>query len=160
MSNLIGFQQHLLEQINDLTIKGEDDLYLRFQLNNTNYLVDCDNILYVMRNSFILPVPNAPIYIKGITEHNGSVYTCYDLKYLMINELQEITPRHKILILQQDFYQGISFLVENVLSIATKNDFKVIHEFDSESLIKKHLEYKSDNSEWNLIDFRNLNILK
>lgn len=160
MSNLIGFQQHLLEQINDLTIKGEDDLYLRFQLNNTNYLVDCDNILYVMRNSFILPVPNAPIYIKGITEHNGSVYTCYDLKYLMINELQEITPRHKILILQQDFYQGVSFLVENVLSIATKNDFKVIHEFDSESLIKKHLEYKSDNSEWNLIDFRNLNILK
>lgn len=54
--------------------------YLSFTINGDHYAVNVSKVLEVLQEEHITPVPNAPVYIRGIINFRGDVVPVFETR--------------------------------------------------------------------------------
>ncbi len=97
--------------------------FLIFSVNDVEYGIDIGNVTEIIGIQYMTPIPNAPRYVRGITNIRGTIVPVVDMRLRFGIEETEYTERTCIvLISSENMYIGIVVdSVEDVVQLAPEN---------------------------------------
>ena len=119
-----------------------------FTIGEQNYYLDLKYVkeFVSLKRLKITPLPYTQDYIKGIINIKGDYIVVIDLKRFLRNDINEITPNNKLIIISGRNF-NVALMVDDVKYIRTLEN---IHEYNQNIM---------HNSEYTLAEFTEENIL-
>lgn len=115
------------------TSKKKDTEYLQFvefTLGSDLFAINLFNTKEVITPTEITPLPNTPVYIRGVMDLRGTITTIVDLKTLLhIPEAEEGKRKSRIIILDsKSSEKPVGILVDDVYSVSTHHSSDIERE--------------------------------
>ena len=154
-TDLVGFQQKLFAQIDSQKQIDEERLCLR-AFAGAPWLLDTNDIVYVSQvPAKYTIIPKADPAIKGLVQHDGEVYSVFDLGLIITGQPTAATKSNRILLLQSGIAQGTAFLVEYTPSLLPVSSFSMT---TTENIPYAFASLIENDSEaiWNWLDLKTL----
>jgi purine-binding chemotaxis protein CheW len=109
--------------------------FVEFVLGTEYFAINLFNIKEVITSSDITPLPNSPVYIKGIMDLRGTITTIVDLRDLLnLTSQTKQKKRSRIIILDpKTTNKSVGVLVDDVYSVSTHQSSDIEHDDSSNS---------------------------
>lgn len=149
---LIKYQQNLFDQMDILRQKGDDSLAIPFQSAGMSFLIPADSVFAVDSNREYIEVPSSPLWILGLTQFQGEVYTVFDLATLLGANKTNRSRKGRLLIMKSDVAYGVALWVDQLYSSVPFSDFYEIDDVSEYNWVS-HLLWLEEfqETEWSLI---------
>ncbi|HWQ63990.1 MAG TPA: chemotaxis protein CheW [Methanospirillum sp.] len=137
-----NFNPHAHQAITPITKKGtskktttEDLQFVEFTLGTECFAINLFSTKEVLTPTDITPLPNTPVYIRGVMDLRGTITTIVDLKTLLnISDTGEGKKKSRIIILDGDHSEKpIGILVDDVYSVSTHHAVEIERESENAS---------------------------
>ncbi len=94
---------------------------LIFTINNNRYGLDISYIHEAIRRQKITPLAKAGVYVAGMTEVRGNIYTCVDLSGVLFDR-QSNWSEQQIFLLTSNNDKLVAFIVDNAENVIEINE--------------------------------------
>ena len=156
-TSLVDFQREIFAQIEAFKNRGDERLCLRAASGKQQWAMDANDILHVAQMPKSLPfIPAAPVYVKGLLQQDGEVFTVFDLGLILSGVPTPLSKSNRVLILQPAMMAGVALLVEKAYSLISMDS---MHIEKSSALIEHSaavLTIEESNTNWHWLNFQTL----
>jgi purine-binding chemotaxis protein CheW len=130
-----------------------------FKLGNEVYGLEVGTVVEIFRPERLTPVPNAPLYIEGVTNLRGDIVTVIDLKALLTGESRAGLLNEGRVIVASIENDLVGLLVDAVIGINDIRAASIDPPLDTlEKLAADHLvgEFRLDDEMVGMLNITNI----
>ena len=98
----------------------EHSKFLTFYLNDQPYGVNVTNILQIIAIPEITPIPQTPVFIKGVINRSGRITPVMDLRLRLNLPVRDYDDRTSIIVIKAHIKDGsvtMGIIVDNVVEV-------------------------------------------
>lgn len=100
-------------------------IVLLFKINNNDYAIDIAYVHEIIQRQRITPISSQKVYIAGVTDVRGKVYTCVDLSGVLFNKRGEWS-KNQLFLLTSCNNNLISFIVDMADGVVNIDESEVM----------------------------------
>ena len=115
MLYLYCFKQVQDNTLNQVAEQHGDETFLILSLHDELYAIPVDQVHYILCPKSVIPIPDAPFYVKGVINHRGKVVPISDLR-MMLRFPSHSKGRTIVVILEEDGVRN-GIVVDKVLEV-------------------------------------------
>lgn len=138
-SGMSQYTNHTTHPISKKEISKKNDTeyhqFVEFTLGSEFFAINLFNTKEVITPTEITPLPNTPVYIRGVMDLRGTITTIVDLKILLhIPETEKEKKKSRIIILDSNSSEKpVGILVDDVYSVSTHHSSDIEREAEDVS---------------------------
>lgn len=101
--------------MNQVVAQHSEETFLILSLHNELYAIPVEQVHYILCPKTIIPIPDAPFYVKGVINHRGKVVPISCLR-MMLRFPPHSKSRTIVVILEEDAIRN-GIVVDKVLEV-------------------------------------------
>lgn len=156
-TSLVDFQRAIFAQIEAFQQRGDERLCLRAVSGKQHWAMDANDILHVAQMPKTLPfIPAAPVYVKGLLQQDGDVFTVFDLGHILSGVPTPLSKSNRVLIIQPAMMAGVALLVEKAYSLISMESMHIDKNNVSVEYSAAVLKIEESDTLWHWLNFQTL----
>ena len=123
-----------------------EETFLILSLHDELYAIPVDQVHYILCPKTIIPIPDAPFYVKGVINHRGKVVPISDLRMMLRFPLYS-QGRMIVVILEEDGVRN-GIVVDKVLEVVaiSKDQIEDAPKWNDEERLVHRIAHHNDKA--------------
>jgi purine-binding chemotaxis protein CheW len=110
------------------TTRTKESTYLSFRIENEIFAIDAKNVIEVVRNDGVAPVPKTADYIVGILNFRGEIISVISAQKKLNIPSQQDTPKKVIIVIEFEVNKNVSkvgLIADKVIGVLNIQENKI-----------------------------------